>query len=157
MAEAEIPWSVMARTHMFLSAARIRGQPFGRRVLQKPAPSLSDLCVCVCVCACVPLCAFQKQGIRGRGSGLCKVFVYPDICVAEGGVVSVHFVLPVLYPCVCSRCRDSREAVVCHVGHTHIHVCVSQAHLVCAHGSGLWCLSVVFGDADLRVCEWWCC
>ena len=80
-----------AHTHVSFRCTESVVNLSAARVLQKPAPSLSDLCVCVCVCACVPLCAFQKQGIRGRGSGLCKVFVYPDICVAEGGVVSGAF------------------------------------------------------------------
>ena len=97
-------------------------------VLQKPAPSLSDLCVCVCT--------------------------FVRISEARHPWSRFRFLQGV---CVRSRCRDSREAVVCHVGHTHIYMCVSQfhKHRVCGHGSGLRCLSVVSGDADVCVCKWW--
>ena len=55
-----------ARTHICFSNTKSVVNLSAARVLQKPAPNLSDLCMC-------PLCVCQKQVIRGRGSG-CLVF-----------------------------------------------------------------------------------
>ena len=115
------------------------------RVLQKPAPSLSDLRVCVCVCARARLCAHfrskasvvavpvfamclytQKMQGQQRSRGLsCRTYAHIHVCfTSTGSVVTV----PVCG--VCQWCLVTQTCVFANGGvartgaHVISHTCV---------------------------------
>ena len=132
--------SAGAHTHVSFSSMESVVNLSAARVLQKPAPSLSDLCVCVC--AFVRISEARHPWSRFRClQGVC---IHAEICYQCYTRVYVAD----------ARTAEKPWSVM---SDTRTYTCVFHKHGVSGHGSGLWCLSVVFGDVDVCVCEWGCC